>query len=48
MLRFLSTLPWVEERGFIVEGGGLAGGNLTRTVMAAPDHAVAAAQSSVI
>jgi hypothetical protein len=30
VLRFLSTLSWVEERGFIVEGGGLAGGNLPR------------------
>jgi hypothetical protein len=23
VLRFLSTLSWVEERGFLVEGGGL-------------------------
>jgi Methylamine utilization protein MauJ len=30
MLRFLSTLSWVEERGFMVEGGGLSGGNLPR------------------
>jgi hypothetical protein len=30
VLRFLSTLSWVEERGFMVEGGGLSGGNLPR------------------
>jgi hypothetical protein len=30
VLRFLSTLSWVEERGFPVEGGGLSGGNLPR------------------
>jgi hypothetical protein len=30
VLRFLSTLSWVEECGFMVEGGGLSGGNLPR------------------
>jgi hypothetical protein len=30
VLRFLSTLSWVEESGFMVEGGGLSGGNLPR------------------
>jgi hypothetical protein len=30
VLRFLSTLSWVEERGFMVEGGGLSDGNLPR------------------
>jgi hypothetical protein len=30
VLRFLSILSWVEERGFMVEGGGLSGGNLPR------------------
>jgi hypothetical protein len=30
VLRFLSSLSWVEERGFMVEGGGLSGGNLPR------------------
>ena len=30
VLRFLSTLSWVEERGIMVEGGGLSGGNLPR------------------
>jgi hypothetical protein len=30
VLRFLSTLSWVEERGFLVEGGGLSGGNIPR------------------
>jgi hypothetical protein len=32
VLRFLSTLSWVEERGFTVEGGGLSGGNFPRPV----------------
>jgi hypothetical protein len=30
LMRFLSMLSWVEERGFMVEGGGLSGGNLPR------------------
>jgi hypothetical protein len=30
VLRFLSTLSWVEKRGFMVEGAGLSGGNLPR------------------
>jgi hypothetical protein len=30
VLRFLSTLSWVEEFGIMVEGGGLSGGNLPR------------------
>jgi hypothetical protein len=30
VLRFISTLSWVEERGFMVEGGGVSGGNLPR------------------
>jgi hypothetical protein len=30
VMRFLSMLSWVEERGFMVEGGGLSGGNLPR------------------
>jgi hypothetical protein len=30
VMRFLSTLSWVEQRGFMVEGGGLSGGNLPR------------------
>jgi len=29
LMRFLSTLSWVEERGFMIEGG-LSGGNLPR------------------
>ena len=32
VLRFLSTLSWVEERSFMVEGGGLSGGNLPRPI----------------
>jgi hypothetical protein len=30
VMRFISMLSWVEERGFMVEGGGLGGGNLPR------------------
>jgi hypothetical protein len=30
VMRFLSMLSWVEERGFMVEGGGFSGGNLPR------------------
>jgi hypothetical protein len=30
LMRFLSMLSWVEERGFMVEGGGVGGGNLPR------------------
>jgi hypothetical protein len=30
VMRFLSMLSWVEERGFMVEGGGCGGGNLPR------------------
>ena len=30
VMRFISTLSWVEEQGFMVEGGGLGGGNLPR------------------
>jgi hypothetical protein len=30
VLRFLSILSWVEESGFMVEGGVLSGGNLPR------------------
>ena len=30
VMRFLSVLSWVEDRGFMVEGGGLSGGNLPR------------------
>jgi hypothetical protein len=30
LMRFLSMLSWVEERGFLVEGGGCSGGNLPR------------------
>jgi Methylamine utilization protein MauJ len=30
LMRFLSMLSWVEERGFMVEGGRLSGGNLPR------------------
>jgi hypothetical protein len=30
VMRFLSMLSWVEERGVMVEGGGLSGGNLPR------------------
>jgi hypothetical protein len=33
VLRFLSTLSWVEERGFMVEGNGLSGGNLPRPML---------------
>jgi hypothetical protein len=30
MMRFISMLSWVEEKGYTVEGGGLSGGNLPR------------------
>jgi hypothetical protein len=30
VLRFISTLSWVEEQGIMVEGGGLSGGNIPR------------------
>jgi hypothetical protein len=30
VMRFISMLSWVEEKGFSVEGGGLSGGNLPR------------------
>lgn len=30
VLRFLSTLSWVEEHGFMVEGGSLSGGDIPR------------------
>jgi len=30
LMRFLSMLSWVEERGFMVEGGGCSGGSLPR------------------
>jgi hypothetical protein len=30
VMRFISMLSWVEERGYAVEGGGLSGGNLPR------------------
>jgi hypothetical protein len=30
VMRFLSMLSWVEERGLMVEGGGCGGGNLPR------------------
>jgi len=32
ILRFISMLSWVEEKGFSVEGGGLGGGNLPRSM----------------
>jgi hypothetical protein len=32
VMRFISMLSWVEEKGFSVEGGGLGGGNLPRTM----------------
>lgn len=38
VLRFLSTLSWVEERGFMVEGGGLSGGNLPRPMARNKEH----------
>ena len=28
VMRFISMLSWVEEKGYSVEGGGLSGGNL--------------------
>lgn len=30
VMRFLSMLSWVEQRGFMVEGGGCGSGNLPR------------------
>jgi hypothetical protein len=30
VMRFISMLSWVEEKGYTVEGGGLSGGNLPR------------------
>jgi hypothetical protein len=30
VMRFISMLSWIEEKGFSVEGGGLSGGNLPR------------------
>jgi hypothetical protein len=30
VMRFVSMLSWVEERGYTIEGGGLSGGNLPR------------------
>ena len=38
VLRFLSTLSWVEGRGFIVEGGGLSYGNLPRPLGRNKEH----------
>jgi hypothetical protein len=37
LLRFLSTLSWVEERGFMVEGG-VGGGNLPRPMGRFKEH----------
>jgi hypothetical protein len=37
LLRFLSTLSWVEERGFMVEGG-VGGGNLPRPMGRYKEH----------
>jgi hypothetical protein len=30
VMRFISMLSWVEEKGYTIEGGGLSGGNLPR------------------
>jgi hypothetical protein len=38
VLRFLSTLSWVEECGYVVEGGGLSGGNLPRPMGRNKEH----------
>jgi len=40
LLRFLSTLSWVEERGFMVEGG-VGGGNLPRPMGRFKEHGLA-------
>ena len=37
VMRFISMLSWVEEKGFSVEGGALSGGNLPRPMGRAKD-----------
>jgi hypothetical protein len=44
-MRFLSTLSWVEERGFMVDGG-VGGGNLPRPMGRFKEAAFRSAKSS--